>query len=235
MSTITQTNNQRGFEFPLNDYKKQFIEYAKTVDTPVVDVGAAFGVVSIPLLNEGCSVIAVDMTESHLDQLRESVSAEAQERLTTVTGEFPTGVQLPDGCTKAILCSLILHFLGAEDLVAAIETMYNWLAPGGRVFTLSYTPYHFFLKKGIQRYEQNLKDGDEWPGLIEDCTDYVEEQGKLPKLVHLVDPDVLKREFLKADFIVDEAHYEAYTDTSKPDYISLDGREQVIVTATKPL
>lgn len=234
MSNFEKTLNKYGNMFPLNNYKRAFIDYALKVSGPIIDIGAAFGIVTLPLLEKGANVIAIDLEQGHLDKIAELTPEKFRKNLTLKQGHFPNEIDFPENYTHAILCSLILHFLSPEDLILAAKKMYTWLKPGGKVFTLNRTPYHLFCQKFIPVYEQHLQQHELWPGYTEDCSPYVLEQGRVPNKLHLLDPDVMRRVFSEANFIIEEVGYTPFQEKIDPDTVTLDGREDVILTAMKP-
>ena len=55
---------------------------------------------------------------------------------------------------------------------------------------------------------------------------------ELPRFLHLLDPDVLARAARAAGLEVEEAQF--FHRAGTPDYIALDGRENVVFVARKP-
>jgi SAM-dependent methyltransferase len=81
---------------------------------------------------------------------------------------FPYGIDLPAESLGAVLTSRMVHFLTPEQVEAGFKKIHRWLKPGGKLFFTSVSPYHdAFRERFAPTYEQNLKEGKEWPGVIE--------------------------------------------------------------------
>lgn len=89
MSQLQSTNNKYGSMFPLNQYKRDFITYAANVNTPVIDVGAAFGITTLPLIELGATVVAIDLDENELQTIYKQTPSEQHKQLILKHGQFP--------------------------------------------------------------------------------------------------------------------------------------------------
>ncbi|HHQ13625.1 MAG TPA: class I SAM-dependent methyltransferase, partial [Chromatiales bacterium] len=159
------TLNGTGFMFEvLDEFANGFIEYSRTIEAPVLDIGCAFGVASRPALEGGARVVACDMEQRHLDILRAEINPEHLDRLECVQGSLPS-VDFEPGRFGAILCSRVLHFLDGSAIDASIRKMASWLQPGGRLYLLADTPYGFW-RRFIPVFEAKTARGDRWPGLL---------------------------------------------------------------------
>src|SRR5688572_28965717 len=85
----TSTINKKGFTYQLTSFGKAFINYVSRSAHPVMDIGAAYGVATLPALLHGATVIAVDLDEVHLKILQESVDPSLLTRLHTFKKRFP--------------------------------------------------------------------------------------------------------------------------------------------------
>lgn len=120
-----------------------------------------------------------------------------------------------------------------EELDKGVRKLYDWLVPGGKVFVVASTPYRKHLQGFIKEYEQK-KITNKYPGEVKDVTKIEpEESDNLPKFFHYLDKEVLRRLFENAGFIIEKAEYLKIDEM--PDYLKLDGRENVGIVATKPL
>jgi 2-polyprenyl-3-methyl-5-hydroxy-6-metoxy-1,4-benzoquinol methylase len=129
------TLNKRGYMTSTLDlYMEAFISYASKSKFPVADIGAAYGISTIPALEKGATVIAVDIDERHLKILRQQVSEALQDRLTTVCAAFPEELDFAASSIGAFLIARVVHFLQPKSLLLAAERLHNWLVPGGKVF-----------------------------------------------------------------------------------------------------
>ncbi|TNF66407.1 MAG: class I SAM-dependent methyltransferase [Gammaproteobacteria bacterium] len=232
--SIIETKNQHGSTFPITPYIEKFLNHIKQASCDVLDIGAAFGITTIPCIDYGAKVTAMDMEESHLNAIKHKVAAEDLQRLKLVHGIFPEDVDQINDQFDYILCSRILHFLAPERLNQAIKKLYALLKPQGVLYTLNFTPYHDFLESFIPEYEKRLDQEIEYPGYIKDCRPFVKEQNKLPNELHLMNKDVMVSVLEANQFKVTEAYYEAYPIHLDPEHvICFDGREQICVTAVK--
>lgn len=207
---LVPTLNHRGFMSERLDYiSRHFAEYAGTVHTEVLDVGCAYGIASRAALENGACVLACDMDERHLQILVQETPKDMLARLRTKVGVLPD-VDFPDDSFGAILCSRVFHFLLSAEIRDALDKMYRWLAPGGRLFLVADTPYTGFWFSTAPEYERRKANGAEWPGFIEDVSSLLP-SGVLPDgmLLYLnpLDPDILSRECQRAGFVVETAEF----------------------------
>lgn len=230
------TLNNTGFMFKvLDEYAKEFIDFAGTTDDPVLEIGCAFGNVTIPALEAGGRITACDMEQQHLDILAGKVPEEARGNLDLVQGQLPY-VEFPESGFGAILCSRVLHFLDGSAIDASVRKMFTWLKPGGRLYLVIDTPYGIW-RKLIPIFEEKKRRGDRWPGLmigLENYLPFVPADRSLdgPPFMNLLDPDLLLRICTEAGFEIDHA---GFIDRSDFGGIGrMDGRENAGILACKP-
>jgi len=232
---MVATMNDTGFMFEVRDrFADDFISYAGKVGRPVLEVGCAYGVSTIPALEAGGIVTASDMEPRHLEILLENVRPELRERLTLVSGKMPE-MDFPEGSFAAILCSRVLHFLEGQDVDASVRKMASWLEPGGRLYLLTDTPYGVW-RKSIARFEEQKAAGERWPGMIRGLHQWLATPPRKaiekPPFLNLMDPDLLARSCQEAGLSIIEASFIARPDFNKMG--QLDGRENAAVLARKP-
>jgi len=229
------TSNRLGrTSVTLNELNELFVEHAQSARLPVLDLGCAFGVASLAALARGAQVIANDVDEAHLAHVKASAPGKHQARLTTLRGAFPDELDFPDGSLSSVHASNLLNFLSGEQIEAGAHKVFRWLEPDGKVFVISGTPYARNIQGFIPTYEERRRRGVRWPGECEDLRRYSADatMDELPASLHLLDPDVLRRAFEGAGFVVELA--ELFGRRGIPDYIALDGRENVCLLAHKP-
>lgn len=234
-NTSTPTLNRCGRTTrALNEYARMFVEYASSENSPVLDVGAAFGVATLPALKKGAVVIANDIDIRHLDIITRNVAEGDRERLRVVLGMFPSEVHFDDASLAAILASNVLNFLSGPEITRGVEAMYRWLKPGGKVFVIAGTPYAQNVKGFIPEYEARRERGNPWPGECDDIRAFSAEPtiDELPSFLHLLDDTVLRRAFHAAGFYVERV--EMFLRAGLPEYLRCDGRENVGLVAHKP-
>jgi SAM-dependent methyltransferase len=232
---VITTLNQRGHTSArLNEYSQRFVESLTDVSAPVVDIGPAFGVCTLPALATGATVIACDIEPRHLAALLANCVVADRARLVPLVVEFPNGPYFAENSIGAVHAANLLNYLTGRDLVRAAELMFHMLRPNGQVFTVSGTPYARNVREFIPIYERNRQRGLDWPGeaygLHKLCAH--PSIGDLPDFLHLLDDEVLTQVFEKAGFVVTEA--QMYKRAGLPDYLSWDGRENVGLIARKP-
>jgi SAM-dependent methyltransferase len=234
---MVPTLNGTGFMFEVLDgYAEEWIHYAGRVGAPVLELGCAYGVSTIPALEGGARVVACDMEPQHLQILESKVSASLRGNLTCVAGALPE-VDFEADHFGAILCSRVLHFLSGEDIDASVKKMASWLRPGGRLYLVADTPYGIW-RNFIPTFETNRRKGERWPGVMVGLHNYLPTPGlqkhiEKPPFMNLLDPELLARTCSEAGLRVKRATF-----ISRPDFKGLgrmDGRENAGCLAVKPL
>jgi SAM-dependent methyltransferase len=227
------TLNGQGFmNTRVHAYMEAFIAFAKTSAAPVADIGAAYGVATIPALEAGATVIAVDLDERHLHILRQRVPVACLERLQTIAASFPEGLRFDPDSIGAFLVSNVVHFFSPDRFQAAAQSLLDWLVDGGKVFLVATSPYLGDCQSFVPEYEARKRAGDPWPGYTTDVMKYAPSWKSMFSSALFLDPDVLSRVFHQAGFIVEKADFIARPDL--PPKTQLDGRESVGLIARKP-
>jgi ubiquinone/menaquinone biosynthesis C-methylase UbiE len=229
------TQNQRGFTYQLTHVAQAFIDFAAQATLPVVDIGAAYGVATLPLLEKGASVVAIDLSQDHLDQLSVNVAEADRERLTLLNGRFPD-ITLPTTPVAAVYLSQVLPFLTPDEVREGARVLYNWLAPKGKVFVVSFTPYLAHVADYIPVYEEKKAAGLPFAGFVDDLSrycsdDYVKSQ--LPNQINHVDEDDLRQSFTDAGFAIERLATFGDENDDLPSGIKFDNRERVGMIALK--
>ena len=233
---VKPTLNQRGFTYLLPPIGEQFVQFASTCKNPVVDIGAAYGVATLPALKAGAHVVAVDISENHLISLQEQ-AAPYQSALTTIHGRFPF---LPENWSAeigAVYMSQVLPFLTPDEVMLGARVLYDWLVPGGKVFIISFTPFLNHVHRFLDVYHEQKAQGKRFAGYIENLPTYCSDSNigdQLPGSILHVDEDDLRVAFEEAGFVIE--HLALFGDVHQdlPDGIRYDGRERVGLIASKP-
>ena len=227
------TLNGKGFMSTRVDaYMEAFIAFAKTSPLPVADIGAAYGVATIPALEAGARVIAVDADERHLEILKQRVPSAYAERLQTIAASFPEGLSFAGDSIGAFLVSNVLNFFSPESLPLAARRLFEWTIAEGKVFIAAGSPYFGGSKPFIPVYEARKRAGHPWPGYLTDIPTYAPFWKDMFSEMLLLDPGTLSRVFEQAGFIIEKAELLARPDL--PPSLQLDGRESVGLVARKP-
>jgi SAM-dependent methyltransferase len=232
---MVATLNGTGFMFERRDrFADAFIAYAAEVRRPVLELGCAYGVSTIPALEAGAIITASDLDPRHLEILKGKVSPALLANLTLKAGALPD-IDFPDNHYAAILCSRVLHFLTGEDVDASVRNMARWLAPGGRLYLVADAPYGIW-RRAIPQFEGGKASGERWPGLIVGLHNFLGTPSskpiEQPPFMNLMDPDILARTCREAGLEVVDAAF-----IPRPDFGGMgrmDGRENAGVMAVKP-
>ncbi len=230
------TQNKRGFTYELTSFGKAFIDASAKATKPVMDIGAAYGVATIPALEAGASVIAVDIDEQHLLEIRRSVNTECRNRLVTLKEKFPA-FEMPPSSLSAVYMSQVLPFLTGKEIEEGARKIFDWLTPGGKVFIVSFTPYISHVASFIPIYEEQKRLGKRWAGYIDDVLRYSNDPNiylQLPKQINHINADDLQWAYESAGFIIDENRFFNEEEGALPQGIRYDGRERVGMIAHKP-
>lgn len=232
-SGLIRTLNKMGWMTPsLDSFSKKIIDFVPDAPGPFLEIGAAYGVAVLAALQKGGQVIANDLDPVHLDILMDRVPPSDRHRLQLLPGRFPDELKIEPNSIGAILVCRVLHFFRGEAIEAAMGSLFDWLAPGGKVAIVADTPYLKNFRARIPIYEQLKKEGHPWPGLVENVADYSPERGKnIPPFMNYLDPDILARVLTQAGFTIEEIS--TFPRTDYPEDIRLDGREGLGAIAVK--
>ncbi len=229
-----RTSNLKGWTSnTLNELSELFVQECAQAPVTALDIGSAHGVATIPALAAGATLIANDSSAEHLDRLRQLTPPEFQDRLQLLPGRFPRDTKLQAESLDLAHASNVFHFLTGRQLEQAAAFLEHAIRPGGKIFILAATPYMKTFEPFIPTYESRLARNDPWPGWITNVRDYSTHRllSNLPKAIHLLDEEVLKRVFESNGFVTQQCWYFRRRDLPKS--IALDGRENVAYIARK--
>ncbi len=233
---LLKTFNRMGHSITqLTEYSLAFIDFSKSAQKPVLDIGAAFGVCTIPALEAGARVIANDIDQRHLDIIKEKTPASLLPHLELKLGRLPDQLDFEENSLSAIHASQVFHFLTGDEITIAFKKIFKWLTPGGKFFLIASSPYVSMLQNFIPTYLERKQSGEPWPGMINDLSCYTNHPVAQdnPPFFNFLDQDILERALLKEGFTIEKATL--FNRIHMPDHIKLDGRENVGVIAVKPL
>lgn len=233
---IVMTLNKRGpVSSYIDEYTQQFIDFAGRQTELVLELGAAYGFISIEAIKQGATVIANDIELQHLRILYHNTPKALRDRLRLLPGAFPQAINLPEDSLGACYVSRMLGYLNPSELQEGFEKIYNCLQQGGRLYILATTPYKALFKDMIPIYEQRIHENNKWPGYFTHLKQFIPEKYH-PYIhqnnLHLFDDKILSRELKRVGFIVEKA--ELYARKDLPRKALLDGREGVVAIARKP-
>ncbi|MCX6598817.1 MAG: class I SAM-dependent methyltransferase [Acidobacteria bacterium] len=236
------TRNRMGWVSErLSRLSQEFVAYCAAggcVETPALDVGGGFGVASLAALKAGARVIANDLDQGHCAEIErralENCTEAERARLTVACGRFPEDLTFEPGSLGAVHVSNVLHFLSGKQLDHGLQAIAHWLRPGGKLFIQAATPYQSPFAAFIPEYERRLATQEPWPGWLPKVGLYAKhrQMGQMPKAMHLLDDQVLRRLAEAAGLVVEQATLWRRDDL--PQGLWLDGRETVSLVARKP-
>ena len=243
MNTNTQSNysptlNKRGFTYQLSIFGEAFLDFARQINRPVMDIGCAYGIASLIALDSGCEVIAVDLSKDHLRQLVKEAPVNGLNRLTVRNEKFPMQTNYPSNFIGAIYISHVMPFLSPEEVETAVAKLYDWLVPGGKVFIVSFTPFIKLCEPYLPVYFEKKRKGEPWAGLINNLSAYTtdpEFSKKLPEMLNHMDLSDYQRVFESHKFKVERLEYFGDQEELLPKILRLDGKERLGLIAKKPL
>ena len=189
-----------------------------------LDIGAGWGVATIPGLQTGATIIANDLDDFHLQAIRDqAVNLGLANRLETVAARFPVDFNFAD--LDSIHCSNMLHFLRGEEIVLGAKLMHKWLRRGGKVFIQVGTIFAGHITQFLPVFEERRRNGILWAGETDQAKKYVtnEFSEATPAFMNYLDARPLISAFETAGFRTEMAHY--YTRTGCPKPFICDGRE----------
>lgn len=218
-------------------YSSDFAQYAGSCGGEVLDIGCAYGIATIAALEHGAKVFAVDLEQKHLDILEQRVDEKFRDRLFLKQAKLPN-VDFKDGQFSAIHASRVIHFLRPEEVRLTLQNMYRWLKPGGKIFLSTDSPYFGYWQSKASEYEQRKRDGDAWPGFIENVADHFDLADVVggPSLINALDPDVFERECLDVGFVVEKVGFFGGVGVElSAQQAPYSGMEHVGIIAQKPI
>lgn len=216
-----------------DEYNQYFIDYCANVKGPVLDIGCAYGVATIPALKNGAYVIANDIEYKHLEILKKITPKKLWNNLELKHGCLPDSLEFKENSLEGVLASRVLHFLTGEQIIASLNNIFRWLKPGHKFFFIGITPYTGNFKKFIPIFEERHRNKEIWPGYMEDSTLYLSHRkSEMPLFLNLFDHDLLEKILLNAGFEIEKIGY--IKAKNAPKDLILDGREHVGAIAVKP-
>lgn len=100
-------------------------------DDRAVDLGAGTGFVTLPLAHRAATVLAVDISPSMLESLRDAADREGLP-VQTKAADLAT-LDLPPASVDLVVSNYALHHLTDSDKAQLMQRAHRWLRPGGRI------------------------------------------------------------------------------------------------------
>jgi polyketide synthase PksJ len=210
-----------------------FIELAAIARRPLLEIGAAYGNVTLPALRAGGTIIANDLSASELTILAAAAPEEHRRRLVPMPARFPEELHFAEGSMSGVLAAQVLHFFDGATVERAFTDVHRWLEPNGAFFVVVMTPSLSFYTKFRAEYELRASGGARWPGIFDPRTAAPPEwRNQLPPMVNLFEKDVLQRCAVEAGFAIEALEYFCFRQF--PAKHRTNGREFLTLTARKP-
>jgi ubiquinone/menaquinone biosynthesis C-methylase UbiE len=230
------TQNQTGFMLTTIDpFVKRFVDDLNPNEW-AMDVGAAYGIASLEALKKGVNVVANDLDERHLQDLKDNHALNAYEgQLKLLKGDIKD-LSFENNDLSSILFSRVLHFFTGEEIINCLLKVRNWLKDKGRIYMVNETPFFGTCKKFTPVYLERKKEGHPWPGFLnsEEMVSYFDTTKKafLDSNVHFFDEELCKIVAKEAGFKVLEIAY-LNREGIYPTDALYDGRESIYMIAEK--
>jgi ubiquinone/menaquinone biosynthesis C-methylase UbiE len=162
------TMNQYGYmKFEWDEFGKDFAQFAKDTQKPVLEIGTAYGWLTHRILETGKTIIAADISKEHLEVLLRDAPQDKLDNLFLYQASFPEQINFPKESLGAVLASRIFHFLRGEEIEVGIDKIHNWLEPNGRFVCTNCSIYHYSVKdQWLSTFKDREQKGDKWPGVI---------------------------------------------------------------------
>ncbi|MCP3670782.1 MAG: class I SAM-dependent methyltransferase [Gammaproteobacteria bacterium] len=212
---IQATVNNRGFMFKnISDVSLAFINFAETAQYPLLDIGCAYGVTTLPVVRKERTIIACDLEQRHLDYLLDRVEEKHRQFIHCKQGSFPDDLSFQTNSLSAVHISHVLHFLSGDKIIEGLSKIKHWLVPEGKVFLNIGTPYSKFMSFE-EEFDRRIKRGYQWPGEM-NATDiekyFSDDFKKSPEeskadYLHLFNKESFQTLLQKVGFTIDELYY----------------------------
>lgn len=231
---LIPTLNEQGFMTTVIDpYTNAFIKSLSGSKDPVLEIGTAYGIATLAMLNNNIRVIANDLERKHLDIMKDNVPKKSAHLIEYRPGDF-RNLTIINNSLAGILTIRVLHFFTGDAIEKALAQFYHWLKPGGQLCLVVDSPYMKHLTNLLPLFEKRLAQGKKWPGHIDNYKNHLEAKykDKLPDFINLQSPETLKRATEKQGFQVKALGF-----CERPDYpddVRLDGRENIGIICIKP-
>lgn len=215
----------------LDKFSLEFVNFCYP-SMKIFEGGAAFGIATREILKRGCHVYVNDLLKEHLDCISDACSKEEKERLFLFPGPIQN-LSFEKVFFDGIFSSRMIHLLKGEDIEKTLHHFFSWLRPLGKLILTADTPFLKCYASHIKQYEHQRKQGNKWPGLIENTVPFKNITfNNIPEFINFLDLETLTRVVQEAGFLIERVDY--IVQNSFPEELKLDGRETVGIIAHKP-
>jgi SAM-dependent methyltransferase len=221
-----------------DEYGQAFINYITHIKGKGLDIGAAYGVTTLPALKGGASILAIDLSKEHLNILDQKTPNAWKDRLALQASRFPDGLCLPSEIFDAVIASRVLHFLKGEEIILGFKKIYDFLKPGGHFFFVGLTPFIGNYESFIPLYIKRKAEGNPWPGHVSTDPYLNHRKHQMPNFLTMFDIEKTQELLKETGFIIKKIGYtspkRAPSELRLKDPL-LQGKEHVGAIAMKPL
>ena len=125
------------------DITWRYLEKYLPSDDAILEIGAATGSYTLELARRGYTVTAVDLSPTLLELCRERVAGEGLEKNVRffVADARYLGDIKGDTFDAVLLMGPLYHLVLEEDRKTALKEAFNWLKPGGAIFSAFISRY----------------------------------------------------------------------------------------------
>ena len=129
---------------------QEFVSFSSTVQSPVLDIGAAYGLTSINALKKGATVICNEKEKKQLEYIChiKSITEDEKKRLYLKHGSI-LEIDFPNNSLWAIHISRVMHFFKPNEVELFFQKAYKWFIPNGRLYIITMSQYHYANPEGF--------------------------------------------------------------------------------------
>jgi SAM-dependent methyltransferase len=212
-------------------FSEAYMHHAQETKGNCLEIGAAYGITTLPTLETGATVVANDIDPGHLLVLQNRTPKTHRDRLYLNFQSFPDETSFPENTFDAILICRVIHLFTPEMAEKSLEQAKRWLKPGGRIYITALTPFHYGMTSFVETYNDRWKKGDLWPGVIKNFHDYFPSIKQwAPQYVHIMDDRPLCAALNRHGFKIVQA---SFYDYDRPNKSKRTGKEYFGVIAEK--
>ena len=89
----------------------------------------------------------------------------------------------------------LAHFFTNQSIEKSFTKIADWLAPGGKIYFIALSPYHYTLReKFLLIFKKRKKTGDQNPGYIDNMREFISKsEDKVPQFMNTFDEDTIEK------------------------------------------
>lgn len=171
---VVTLNNQGFMRVELDKFSRKWINQAVISNHPFLEIGAAYGQASVAAIEGGATIISNDIEMKHLSIIKDRIAPNLQKKLYLNCNSFPDEIDIPDNSLGGVLFCRVGHFFTEDNMIDSLKKIHKILIPGGSLFFVSVSPYHYTLaKEFLPIFLERKKNGDKNPGYIHNMKKYM--------------------------------------------------------------